>query len=126
MISSQHAARPALGLQQAYFSEGMVVALRREDTIDDSQMMRQQMAAMGGGAAPGADVQKLFDSERQGLELVCANGARPSPCNGSDRLGAVIEPDETLLHVQIAHKSVLDRAEEAAAELLRNRLMDAD
>ena len=45
-------------------------ALHREDTIDDSQMMRQQMAAMGGGSAPGADVQKLFDQERQGLELV--------------------------------------------------------
>ena len=45
-------------------------ALRREDTIDDSQMMRQQMAAMGGASAPGADVQKLFDQERQGLELV--------------------------------------------------------
>ena len=45
-------------------------SLRREDTIDDSQMMRQQMAAMGGASAPGADVQKLFDQERQGLELV--------------------------------------------------------
>ncbi len=48
--------------------------LRREDTIDDSQMMRQQMAAMGGGSAPGADVQKLFDQERQGLELVSVDG----------------------------------------------------
>ena len=50
-------------------------ALRREDTIDDSQMMRQQMAAMGGASAPGADVQKMFEQERQALELVSSGTA---------------------------------------------------
>ena len=62
------------------------LALCREDTIDDTQMYRQQMAAMGGVGGVGTDTQKLFDQERQALELVRGprlGARRLRPCDSA-------------------------------------------
>ena len=50
-------------------SSGPLAALRREETIDDTQMYQNQMTAFGGGGQM-MDIQKSFDQERAALDVV--------------------------------------------------------